>query len=216
MKALKKLNIIHYDSEFLSRNGFKYLVTDSGEFRLIGSFEDKAEFLKTIKTEYPNVVVFDFTSKDSLTSADIEKIREARKSPGFLVISNNFKKETICEFMDCGVECFVTKACSKDEILLAIKAAAKGERFFCNKVLEFIIDKSFQKKEDCEPTKLTTREIEILKLSAEGLDAKEVADKLFLSLHTVYTHRKNIMKKLNLKSNSELIKYAYKNNIVST
>jgi DNA-binding CsgD family transcriptional regulator len=82
--------------------------------------------------------------------------------------------------------------------------------------LEFIIDKSFQKKEDCEPTKLTAREIEILKLSAEGLDAKEIADKLFLSPHTVYTHRKNIMKKLNLKSNSELIKYAYKNNIVST
>lgn len=213
---MKKLNIIHYDSEFLSRNGFKYLVTDSGEFRLIGSFEEKEQFLETIKLEYPNVVVFDLTSKDSLTSSEIERIRKESKSSGFLIMSNNYKKETICEYMDCGVECFVTKACSKDEILLAIKAAAKGEKFFCNKVLEFIIDKSFNKNDDCEPTKLTAREIEVLKLSAEGLNAKEIAGKLFLSLHTVYTHRKNIMKKLNLKSNTELIKYAYKNNLVTT
>ncbi len=213
---MKKLNIIHYDNAFLSRAGFKYLVTESGNLRLTGSFENKKEFFSAVKKQMPNVVVFDFTSNDSLTSQDVEKITKVSQKPGFLVISNDFKKETICEYMDCGVECFVTKGCSKDEILLAIKAAAKGEKFFCNKVLDFIIERSFSPKNDCDSTKLTKREVEILKLSGEGLSNKEIADKLFLSLHTVYTHRKNIMKKLDIKSNSEFIKYAYDSGITST
>lgn len=214
---MKKLNIIHYDNAFLSRAGFKYLVTESGNLRLTGSFENKEEFLSAVKKQMPNVVVFDFNSKDSLTSEDVEKITKVSKKPGFLVISNDFKKETICEYMDCGVECFVTKGCSKEEILLAIKAAAKGEKFFCNKVLDFIIEKSFVQQDDnCDATKLTKREVEILKLSGQGLSNKEIAEKLFLSLHTVYTHRKNIMKKLDIKSNSEFIKYAYDSGIVST
>lgn len=213
---MQKLKIIHYDNEFLSRAGFKYLVTENGNFRLVGSFENKEEFLSAVKKQIPNVVVFDFTSQNSLTSKDIEKLASLSKKPGFLVIANNFNKESICEYMDCGVECFVTKGCSKDEILLAINAAAKGEKFFCNKVLNYIIESSFITKDDCDSTKLTNREIEILKLTAEGFSNKEIADKLFLSLHTIYTHRKNIMKKLNIKSNSEFIKYAYDSGLVST
>ncbi|MDZ7764182.1 MAG: response regulator transcription factor [Melioribacteraceae bacterium] len=213
---MSKLKIIHYDNQFLARAGFKYLVTESGNFRLLGSFESKDEFLNAVEKQLPNVVVFDFTSKDSLTIEDLDKLRKVSKKPGFLVISNDFKKETICEYMDCGVECFVTKACSKDEILLAIQAAAKGEKFFCNKVLDYIIEKSFAPKDNCDSTTLTKRELEILKITAQGLSNKEIADKLFLSLHTVYTHRKNIMKKLDIKSNSEFIKYAYDTGVVST
>ena len=213
---MSKLNIIHYDNQFLSRVGFKYLVTESGNFRMLGSFENKEEFLHAVERQMPNVVVFDFTSRNSITSGDLAKLKNVAKKPGFLVISNNFKKETLCEYLDCGVECFVTKECSKDEILLALQAAAKGEKFFCNKVLDYIIERSFAPKDDCEATLLTKRELGILKLTSEGLSNKEIAGKIFLSLHTVYTHRKNIMKKLEIKSNSEFIKYAYDNGVIST
>jgi DNA-binding NarL/FixJ family response regulator len=213
---MSKLKIIHYDNQFLSRAGFKYLVTEAGNFRLLGSFENKEQFLNAVEKQMPNVVVFDFTSKDSLTLEDLEKLKKVSKKPGFLVISNDFKKETICEYMDCGVECFVTKECSKAEILLGIQAAAKGEKFFCNKVLNYIIEKSFIPKDNCDPSILTKREIEILKLTSDGLSNKEIAGKLFLSLHTVYTHRKNIMKKLNINSNSEFIKFAYDSGIAAT
>lgn len=206
---MSKLKIIHYDNQFLSRAGFKYLVTETGNFRLVGSFESKENLLAAVEKQLPNVVVFDFTSKDSLTSEDLIKLSKVSKKPGFLVISNDFKKETICEYMDCGVECFITKECSKDEILQALQAAAKGEKFFCNKVLNYIIERTFAPKDDCDATPLTKRELEILKLTANGLSNKNIADKLFLSLHTVYTHRKNIIKKLNIKSGSEFIKYAY-------
>ena len=213
---MKLLNIIHYDQEFLARAGIKELLTEERAIRLLGSYEDKSEFLTAAEKYSPNVIVFDFTSKDSITSEDIKKISRIRNKPGFLVISHNYKKDIICEYMDCGVECFVTKSCSRDEILLAIKAAAKGEKFFCNKVLDFLIDRSFSANDNCDASNLTKREIEILKLTAEGYSNKSIADVLFLSLHTVYTHRKNIMKKLDIKSSSEFIKYAYDSGLATT
>ena len=73
---------------------------------------------------------------------------------------------------------------------------------------------SFPKADKCEPTPLSAREIEIVQLVAEGLIAKEIADRLHLSTHTVYTHRKNIMKKLKLGSTSELVRWAIEEGIV--
>ncbi|MEM6965044.1 MAG: response regulator transcription factor [Bacteroidota bacterium] len=108
----------------------------------------------------------------------------------------------------------MTKGCDEEEIINAIKATAKQERFFCNKILNFILEKSFAKSDDGTTTPLTTREIEIVRLVVEGKIAKEIADELNLSTHTIYTHRKNIMNKLELKSTSELVLYAVEKGFV--
>ena len=118
--------------------------------------------------------------------------------------------------METGISGFVTKECSQQEIVAAIYATAKGEKFFCNKVLELILDKHLQKeeKDKCLPTDLSVREVEVVQLTASGLNARQVAEKLNLSHHTVYTHRKNVMKKLGLGSVSELTLYAVKTGLI--
>ena len=114
-----------------------------------------------------------------------------------------------------GVNSFLTKSCNEEEIINAVKATAKGEKFFCHKIINFILEKSFQKEDDnCEPTPLTPREIEIVRLVAQGKIAKEIASQLNLSTHTVYTHRKKIMKKLEFKHASDLVMYAISKGIV--
>ena len=82
----------------------------------------------------------------------------------------------------------------------------------------FIFEKHYSKDngESCEPTELTTRELEIVKLIIEGLSTKEIADQLCLSHHTIYTHKKNVMKKLGIKSTSELILYAVNTGLTKT
>ena len=109
---------------------------------------------------------------------------------------------------------FLTKECDETEILDAVMATAKNERFFCSKILNYILEKSFNKSISCKPSPLSQREVEIVRLIAKGLIAKEIADRLNLSTHTVYTHRKNIMSKLKVKSASELVLYAVNNGIV--
>ena len=127
-----------------------------------------------------------------------------------LIISSDENRDTIHFILENGVNSFLTKDCDETEIRNAIYATAKGEKFFCGKILDIIFEKHYSKDngESCEPTELTTRELEIVKLIIEGHSTKEIADQLCLSHHTIYTHKKNVMKKLGIKSTSELILYA--------
>jgi len=91
---------------------------------------------------------------------------------------------------------------------------SRGEKFFCNKILDVILEKHLiEDKDDCKSASLSEREIELIKLAVKGFSNKEIADKLFLSIHTVYTHRKNIMRKLKIKSPVELVLYALNSGI---
>ena len=117
--------------------------------------------------------------------------------------------------MISGVTCFITKECDEGEILEGIEAARTGRKFFCNKILNLLLEKSFGSQADnCDPSPLTPREREIVILTARGLVAKEIAYELDLSTHTVYTHKKNIMKKLNFSSPVQLALYAIENGMI--
>ena len=105
--------------------------------------------------------------------------------------------------------------CSGKEIVDGIEKAIQQEKFFCAKVIDYLLERSrLPEEEDCSPIPLSPREIEIVQLTSQGLIAKEVADQLNLSLHTIYTHRKNIMRKLGINSVSEMILFAVRNGLV--
>jgi len=132
-----------------------------------------------------------------------------------LVVSADNEKASIYSVLEAGVTSFLTKSCDKKEILDGIQAAAKAQRYFCKKVMDYVFERSFSNTaEDCAPTPLTEREIEVVKLAAKGLIAKEIASELGLSTHTVYTHRKNIMRKLKINTATELVLYAVNNGLV--
>ena len=133
-----------------------------------------------------------------------------------LVISNDQQKSRVLTVLETGIHGYVTGECCEDEISRAVVAVAKGEKFFCNKIIDVLLEKKISNGEepDCEPTILTEREIEISTLLAEGLNGKTVADKLCISHHTVHTHRKNIMKKLKIKTAYELTIYAINTGLI--
>ncbi len=123
-----------------------------------------------------------------------------------------YKKENVLKIINSGALGWLTKECEKNEILAALESMARGERFICNKILDVILEKKHG--ETNAENDLTDREVEIIKLIAERYSNQEIAEKLFISIHTVYTHRKNIMKKLQLKSPVELILYAIDKGII--
>ncbi len=212
------ISILIADSQYLIRVGLKNIIRNIGGFNSINEVSNEADLLDFLKKEKAGLIILDYNHPGCFEIQTIQKINKISPNSNILIISADNNKNNIYEVLELGVNSFLTKQCEQEEITNAIKAIVKGEKFFCNNVLNYILEKSFSTEEndDCSPTPLTIREIEIVRLIATGKLAKEIAYELKLSIHTVYTHRKNIMRKLELNSTSELVIYAINHGIIET
>lgn len=209
-------SVLLADPDTLTRLGLKIIIDELPGFEVIGEAEDNTSLRSALDQLQPQIVILDYHSPESFGLESVSVVRSLLPKTKILVISSDHEKESIYKVLENGVHSYVTKSCGVEEIQDAIKATARGEKFFCTKVIDYLLEKSFAKEEDkdCAPSPLTPREIEVVQLIAKGLIAKEIAGQLNLSTHTVYTHRKNIMKKLNLNTSSELVLYAVSNGLL--
>ncbi len=214
---MKPVKILLADSQYLIRMGLKHLISRNKNLEVVGESANSKELMDKLEKLKPDVVMFDYNDGLQFQLKDLETIKSSSPHTKVLVISSDENRDNIHKALETGINSFVTKECDRDEIISAIVASSKGEKFFCNKILDIILEKHYSKEEeDCKPTELTVREVEIVKLIGEGHSSKEIADKLHLSHHTVYTHRKNVMRKLGIKSTSELILYGINTGIIKT
>lgn len=159
--------------------------------------------------EYKNAIVFmDYLQPNGFSLETIGIV--TRQNPGaqIMIISNDQNRDNIYKAIELGARSYLTKNCREEEILDAIHALQKEERFYCTKVIDLLLEKSFPPQDALEDAVLSAREIEIVQLTAKGLFAKEIAQTLNISTHTVYTHRKKILQKLNVKNASQLVSVA--------
>lgn len=213
---MKQYSVLLADEQPLVRLALQQLLSEQEVYRILGEVSNEEEMLAALRVNAPDLVIIDYSQAESFSPSSISKIKLASPQSRVLVISSDSRKDNIAQVLELGVTSFLTKTCSLDEILDAAQAALRGDKFFCTRVIDFLLEKSFAKETEvnCAPTPLSSREIEIVQLSAKGLIAKEIADVLNLSTHTVYTHRKNIMKKLQINSSSELVLYAVSKGLV--
>lgn len=212
---MQQISVILADAHFLVRVGLQHLLEKTADIKVVGAANSEAELIERLSDVPADVVILDYDQPHFFSHQTVHLIKEQFPSTGILVISADNEKGSIYEVLEAGVTCFITKSCNENEILQGIRASAKKQRFFCQKVIDYVFERSFAKDTvESDPLPLTNREIEILKLVASGLIAKEIADKLKLSTHTIYTHRKNIMRKLKIGTSTELVLYAVKNGLV--
>lgn len=210
------IKIVLADAQYLVRIGLRSLLSATKDFKIVGEAVNTEELLKLSEEMHPDVVIFDYNSSNNFVQEDMIQVRKVSPSTRFLVISADESKSTIYKAIELGAVSFLTKECDKDEIIGAVYATAKNEKFLCHKVIDIIIEKHMHVDEDnCKAFNLSLRETEIIKLTAKGWTAKTIAGHLFLSTHTVYTHKKNIMKKLKINSSSEMIVYAIQNGLIT-
>jgi DNA-binding NarL/FixJ family response regulator len=210
--------IVIADAQFLIRRGLKdVLHRETDKFNVIGEVTNEEELFKSIAVDNPSVVIIDYNQPEHFSIETVHKIRERSPFTGIMIISSDDNRSNIYHAVENGINSFITKQCDDKEIIDAVLATSRKEKFFCHRILEIILAKSFGPDEDvCEPIPLSPREIEIVQHIASGRIAKEIASDLHLSTHTIYTHRKNIMRKLNLSSPVELVMYAINKGIVTT
>ncbi|RMG19624.1 MAG: DNA-binding response regulator [Bacteroidetes bacterium] len=201
------ISIVIAESHYLVREGLKSILKDQPHFQIVGEALSEDQLLRLLHRQGPRLVIIDY-HEPAFGVLSIKKIFESHPDTQVLIITSDLDRERILNVLRFGVKGFLLKNCDKAEILGAIKALERNEKFFCNKVLDILLDREMGNMEEaCEPTQLSERESEIVALMAEGLNAQQIADKLSLSKHTIYTHRKNIMKKLKVSSAAEVILY---------
>ncbi len=210
---MEPISVLISDFQYLTREGLIRMIEADPGLSLLGTVDDSRQLIKETAERHPNVLIMDYQSKDP---SHLELMREVidTETSRLLIITNESKKEHIQSLLDLGIKGIVTKSCSKDEILNAIKSVSKDSRFYCNRVLDTLMDQEEEKEINCDPTVLSQREFEVLKLITKGYKTSEIADELYVSVHTINSHRKNILKKLNLKSPTELIVYAMETGLV--
>jgi len=214
-----KIKLIIADGSEVSRLGLKTMFQKSEEVEVVGEANSSAELVSLVGEFKPDVVLIDYGSKE-FTIDIVPKIGLKNSAVGFVGITPYNSGKTIVSALKVGVDSHVKKDCSVTEVKNAVMATAKGEKFFCAELVELMRNENidFEKIElDVikEPGALSERELEIIKLIAEGYTNAQISVVLYISNHTVNTHRKNIMKKLGVNNTAGIVMFAVKSNLVS-
>ena len=209
----KEIKILLADNSFLIREGIKTILAGHKDLKIVAETESGSELFSLLKKPiHFDVIILDY---NTISSEELQKLINHPGNFKILCLTNHNTSDIIARAVESGINSHIFKDCDKQEIIDAVYATAKGEKFFCGKVLEAITEKDKSSQTfSCQAVNISNRESEIIKLIAEGLTNKEIADKLCLSSHTITTHRKNIMGKLGISNTAGLVLYAIKENIV--
>lgn len=214
------MRLIIADSNDLIRFGLRSVINKEIKAEIVGEANNSEELIGIMRSFGADVVVIDFTAPGF--SIDVLlTIKKHWPQVGVLSITPDQSAQTLVDALRTGITSYVKKDCSIPEIIDAIKETSKGNKFFCGQILD-TIQKANLDIEDlntdsfsCDAVILSKRECEIIILIAEGNTNTQIADKLYLSSHTVNTHRKNIMSKLGVKNTAGIVMYAVKTDLIS-
>jgi DNA-binding NarL/FixJ family response regulator len=213
------VNVIIADSNDLMRIGLRTVLQSDETLTIVGDAKNNFELMEQLSSFGAGIVLIDFTSMGFDINV-ISKVLQFDSKVKFVAITPDQSAQILVDALRIGVTSYVKKDCELAEILDAVKETKKGNRFFCGQVLETIQRANIDVLDiddagfSCDAVILTERETEIIKLIAEGLTNGQIAEFLFLSTHTVNTHRKNIMSKLGVRNTAGIVMYAVKTELV--
>ena len=217
---MEKIKIIIADDHDIVILGLKAILVKNPDIEIVAITENGDDTLKKTEQLKPNVLILDIDLPGISGFEVTEQV--VQNFPGTKVILHtSFENEDyIIRGFEAGAVGYVPKTFKTDQLIDAIRIVHRGEKYIKGSVSEKFIESYFKtkKKSDLEElvkAKLTKREAEIIANLSDGLSNQESADKFNISVRTVEVHKHNIMKKLELYSTAELVKYALKHNIVT-
>ncbi len=216
---MKTLRILIADDHDLMRRGVKALLQSHAGWEICGEAHTGREAVAKAEELKPDVVILDISMPD-LNGVDAAKrIRKASPDTEVLILSVHYSDQLIRDILEAGVRGYIVKSDSDRDLVIAVETLANHKPFFTPRATEVMLTNfnEGKTKADLPETmrdRLTSREREIVQLLAEGKSSKEVASSLNISVKTAETHRANIMRKLQLHTVSELVRYAVRNQII--
>jgi DNA-binding NarL/FixJ family response regulator len=204
-----KIRIIIADSQFLIVESLKSLLLADERFS-VSAVSSKKELINELNGFTNGILITDFALMDYHGVAELKEISLKHPKLLVLILTNSVTKSEFSELSSSGFKDIIYKTADREEILAAIDLTLKGKKYYSEEIFDLMVEPGKNKQVIENPGRLTTAEIEIVKLISNGLTAKEIAQKRHISFHTVNTHRKNIFRKLGVSNASELIMVAIK------
>ena len=203
--------LILADDHDLFVEGLKELLSKQIDIEFVGQAHDGLQAIEQTSVIKPDIILMDIAMPRMNGIQASKQIREKFPDVKILMLSMHNNRELITESLKAGANGYVLKECSFEELYKAVINVMEGYYYIAGSVLSILVDdyirllKSDEKNSSCQ---LSEREIEVLKLIAEGLNTKQIAYELSISKNTVDVHRRHIMEKTECNSAAELIKYA--------
>jgi DNA-binding NarL/FixJ family response regulator len=216
---MRNLRILVVDDHDIIRRGLKDLLTAKAGWEICGEAKTGKEAVTLSEQLKPDIIVMDISMPDLNGMEAARRIHKILPKTGILILTMHFSDQLVREVVEAGARGYILKSDADKELVTAVDSIANRRTFFTPRASEMLLD-GFSRHITGADLKiprrdrLTTREREVVQLLAEGKTSKEVASSLGISVKTAETHRANIMRKLELHSVSELVRYAIKNQII--
>ncbi|WP_299901246.1 response regulator transcription factor [uncultured Aquimarina sp.] len=207
-----KYNLIIADDHKMFLDGLLSILNSENDYNILLTAKNGKHIAKYVEInpdEKIDLIITDITMPEMDGIALNKIVKERNRNIKTLVVSMHNNPDMIDTLIEHDVDGYVPKNAEKEELLKAIQTILSGEKYFSREIKDIYMENKFSKKKD-EEVKLTQREIDVITLIAQEFTTQEIADKLFLSKHTIESYRKNLIAKLNVRNLAGLTKYALK------
>ncbi len=211
-----RIRILLCDDHPLLREGLRAILREHPGFEVVGEAKNGLEAVSQFKTLRPDVALMDIDMPELSGLEATKRIVEARLPGKVLILSLYDDEDLIAGCLDAGAAGYVLKDGPTSELLFAIEAAHRGERYMSPRALSVVIEHAREggDKTGTRYDLLTDREREVLRRLADGHSSKDIALTLNLSIKTVEAHKYNLMRKLDIHNRADLVKYAIRKKLV--
>ncbi|MCX5783245.1 MAG: response regulator transcription factor [Elusimicrobia bacterium] len=213
-----EIKVIIADDHALVRDGIRAILErKTKDISVVAEASNGKEVLELARKIKPDVYIMDISMPVLNGIETTERLVKMDPKSKVVILSMHDDCASVEKSLSAGAKSFVIKVSSSDEIIKAVREVYNGKFYLCSGVSKYVVQRFLGKTSNyygkAKPTKLTPKEREILQLIAEGHSSREIAKSLKLSVNTVHVHRNNIMRKLDVHKQADLIRYALKEGI---
>jgi two-component system, NarL family, response regulator NreC len=209
------IKVLIADDHQLFREGLVNLISSAPDIEVIGEAKDGMEATKKAKKLKPDLILIDIGMP---VMNGIEATRVIKKDDPqikIIAVSMHSDRQFVKGILEAGADGYLLKNCTYRQLIDAIQSVVSGKKYLSDDITEMVIQGYLDPEDESESkTDLSEREVEVLKLYAEGKSTREISERLFISVKTVGTHKQHIFEKLGIKSNADMIKYAIKEGLI--
>ena len=218
---MSTIKVIIADDHKIIRVGLRGLLEREKDIHVVGEAENAAEIFQILSNHSADVILMDIDLGDVNGIQVTSQIKYEYPSIHVLGLTMHEEPDYIVKMLEAGASGYLLKNAGREELLSAIHAVSKGDSYFSQKVsstlMQLVTKQKISQPADSKlvnQTPLSDRELEVLRLIAQEFSNGEIAEKLFISIRTVDTHRRNLLEKLQVKNTVGLVKYAIEKGII--
>jgi DNA-binding NarL/FixJ family response regulator len=215
---MPKINLLLVDDHEVVRTGLRMLLESQADIEILAEASTGAQAIEMAGKHQPDVIIMDITLPDISGVDATRHLKQAYQNIAIVALTIHEDEQYFFEMLQAGASGYIPKRAAPDDLVTAIRAAYADEIYIYPSLAKALV-KDFLERSELESTTpsldvLTPREHEVLELLAEGHSNEEIAELLVISKHTVARHRENLMRKLELHSRVELVRYAIRKGLI--